>query len=640
MTVRGFRVPALDAADAARLAGRAPLLKGAVLTMTTLAASGHPGGSMSSLEIYQVLYGYADIRPDEPAWPARDRVFVSHGHTSPGVHAALADVGFFELEDAAAHFRQAGSIFEGHVERRVPGVEWSSGNLGQGLSAGVGSALAARVTGGGWHTCVAMSDGEQMKGQVGEARRLASKYGLSDLTAVVDLNGLQISGATSKVMPVEVAAGFVADGWRVIEVDGHDVAALYEALATARADRRQPCAVLAHTVMGHGVSFMEGDPDFHGRALTGDEYGRAMKELGQDPAWLDRARARRPAPVQTPLAPRARPVTASSTGAPRTYDRHADTDDRSAWGSALADVAAASPDLPIAVLDCDLMASVKTGGFADARPASFIECGVGEHNAATVAGSMSVNGVLTFWADFGVFGADEVYNQQRLNDINQASPKVVLTHCGLDVGEDGRTHQCIDYVAIFRDFFGWRLIVPADPNQTDRAVRAAAGMSEAVALAMGRSKLPVVLDTEGAPAFGGAYVFTYGAIDVVREGPDAVVLAMGTVAGAAVDAADTLAAEGIRVSVALVSCPLDLDEETMSRLCVSAPLILTVEDHHVRSGLGASVAEWLALSGVAAPFLRLGVDGYQSSGTAKDLLAAAGLDADGIAQTLRLSLKV
>jgi transketolase len=165
-------------------------------------------------------------------------------------------------------------------------------------------------------------------------------------------------------------------------------------------------------------------------------------------------------------------------------------------------------------------------------------------------------------------------------------------------------------------------------------------MSEAVALAMGRSKLPVVLDTEGAPAFGGAYVFTYGAIDVVREGPDAVVLAMGTVAGAAVDAADTLAAEGIRVSVALVSCPLDLDEETMSRLCVSAPLILTVEDHHVRSGLGASVAEWLALSGVAAPFLRLGVDGYQSSGTAKDLLAAAGLDADGIAQTLRLSLKV
>jgi transketolase len=117
-------------------------------------------------------------------------------------------------------------------------------------------------------------------------------------------------------------------------------------------------------------------------------------------------------------------------------------------------------------------------------------------------------------------------------------------------------------------------------------------------------------------------------------------LAMGTVAGAAVDAADTLAAEGIRVSVALVSCPLDLDEETMSRLCASAPLVLTVEDHHVRSGLGASVAEWLALSGVSVPFLRLGVEGYQSSGTAKDLLAAAGLDAAGIAQTLRLSLKV
>ena len=147
MTDRGFQAPTLDPADVVGLAERARVLRGAILTMTSLAASGHPGGSMSSLELYQVLYGYARLRPDEPAWPERDRVFVSHGHTSPGVYCALADNGFFELEDAVAHFRQAGSIFEGHVERSVPGVEWSSGNLGQGLSAGVGAAIAARVTG-------------------------------------------------------------------------------------------------------------------------------------------------------------------------------------------------------------------------------------------------------------------------------------------------------------------------------------------------------------------------------------------------------------------------------------------------------------------------------------------------------------
>ena len=638
MTQRGFGALAMDPDDARRLAERSAVLRGAILTMTTLAASGHPGGSMSSLEIYQVLYGHAMLRPEEPAWAERDRIVVSHGHTSPGVYVTLAEAGFFEMEDAVAHFRQSGSIFEGHVERRVPGVEWSSGNLGQGLSAGVGSALAARITGGGWHTYVAMSDGEQMKGQVGEARRLASKYSLCDLTAVIDVNGIQISGRTSQVMPVDVAAGFVADGWRVMEVDGHDAAALYEALAAARTDRSGPCAVLAHTVIGHGVSFMEGDPEFHGRGLTVDEYGRAMAELAQDPAWLDRARARRLTPVTTAPAPAAHAVTAREGGTPRTYTRARDTDDRSAWGAALADVAAASPGLPIAVLDCDLMTSVKTGEFAHARPDAFIECGVGEHNAATVGGALSVNGVLAFWADFGVFGADEVYNQQRLNDINDASLKLVLTHCGLDVGEDGRTHQCIDYVGLFRGLFGWRLVVPADPNQTDRAVRAVATMPHNAALAMGRSKLPVIAASDGEPAFAGAYEFTYGAIDVVREGRDAVLLAMGTVAGAAVEAADVLAGEGVQVSVGLVSCPLDLDEEVMARLCGAAPLLLTVEDHHARTGLGASVAEWLALSGVSTRLLRLGVEGYQSSGPAKDLLARAGLDAPGIAATIRAAL--
>jgi transketolase len=637
VTDRGFHAPVLDPADVADLARRARVLRGAILTMTTLAASGHPGGSMSSLEFYQVLYGYARLRPQEPSWPGRDRVVISHGHTSPGVYCALADNGFFDLEDAVAHFRQAGSIFEGHVERSVPGVEWSSGNLGQGLSAGVGSAVAARLTGGGWHTFVGMSDAEQMKGQVGEARRLAAKYALCDLTVVVDLNHAQISGHTTEIMPVNVAADFAADGWGVTEVDGHDTAALYAALQAARADDSRPHAVLAHTTIGRGVSFMEDDPEFHGRGLTPEEYSLAMAELGLDTEWLDRARARRATPLATAPAPVPVTVTTAATGEPRTYTREKDTDDRSAWGSALVDIATANPDLPIAVFDCDLMTSVKTGGFAKLRPDSFIECGVGENNVAVASGSASVNGVLAFWADFGVFGLDEVYNQQRLNDINLAGLKLALTHCGLDVGEDGRTHHCIDYVGALRNTFGWRVIVPADPNQTDRAVRAAAGMPGCVAVAMGRSKIPVIVDAAGDPIFAGAYSFEYGAIDVLREGADASLLVMGTPSGAAVDAADAVRGEGRQVAVAVVSCPLDLDEDAMERL-TRAPLVVTVEDHNVRSGLGASVAEWLALHGRAVPLLRLGVEGYRSSGTAADLYALEGLDASGIATALRLAL--
>jgi transketolase len=634
MPERGPARSGLEPAAAEELRARARFLRGAVLTMTTLAASGHPGGSMSSMELLMTVYRSARLRPEDPEWADRDRVVVSHGHTSPGVYCALADAGFFPLEDVVAHFRQAGSPFEGHVERSVPGVEWSTGNLGQGLSAGVGMALAARLSGRRWHTFVAMSDGEQMKGQAGEARRLAARQGIAGLTAVVDLNGVQISGHTKDVMPVDVAACFAADGWRVLECDGHDVVALHEAVAEAVAYPNGPCAVLAHTIIGKGVSFMEDDPEYHGRGLTPEEYVRAMLELGLDASWLDRAREERSRPCSTAPVELAAPACLSSTGTPRTYGPDVRADDRSAWGAALVDLAEAAGSAPVAVLDCDLAESVKTKELAVARPDSFIECGVGEHNAATVAGALSVSGVATFWADFGVFGCDEAYNQHRLNDINGAGVKLVLTHCGLDVGEDGKTHQCLDYVGAFRNLFGWRVVVPADPNQTDRCVREAATVPGNVALCMGRSKLPILVGESGRPFFAGDYAFRWGRVDWLRRGSDATVLAMGTVVAAALASADVLVSEGVRVSVGAVSCPLELDAGDMED-ALAAPVVFTVEDHGARTGLGASVAEWLALHGRHTRLVRLGVDGYASSGASKDLLHAAGLDAEGITARIR-----
>lgn len=583
---------------------------------------------MSSLELYTVLFSCARLRPDEPRWPGRDRIVVSHGHTSPGVYAALAAAGFFPAEEVEAHFRQQGSLFEGHVERSVPGVEWSTGNLGQGLSAGVGMALGARMTGLAWHTFVAMSDGEQQKGQVAEARRLAVARGLSDITVLVDLNGIQISGRTDDVLHVPVAADFAADGWRVLEIDGHDVEAVHGALRDAVSDTSAPVAIIAHTVIGKGVSFMEGDPEFHGRGLAPAEYEAAMVELGLPPA-LDAARARRREHgAVTELDYRTPPV-AVVLGTPRTYGADAPTDNRSAWGTALVDLADANPGVPVAVLDCDLAVSVKTDGFARRHPEGFVQCGVGEHNAATIGGALSTCGVLAFWADFGVFGCDEAYNQQRLNDINGAGLKLVLTHCGIDVGEDGKTHQCLDYVGAFRDFFGWKVIVPADPNQTDRAVRAAAALEGNVCVAMGRSKLPCILDSAGNPAFGDEYEFQYGRIDWVREGSDVVLLTMGTPAGATVAAADQLTASGRSVAVGIVSSPLDLDHTAMVR-ATSSRLVVTVEDHSVRSGLGASVADRIASEGAPVRLKRIGIDSYMTSGAAGDLFALAGLDAAGI----------
>lgn len=628
----------LSAERVAQLRERAHASRGHVLTATTLAGSGHPGGSMSSMEIYTLLYSLANLRPDEPRWDGRDRIVISHGHTSPGAYVALGAAGFFPVEAVTAHFRQAGSVFEGHVERSVPGIEWSSGNLGQGLAAGVGFALGARLTGAQWHTFVAMSDGEQQKGQVGEARRLAVKESLGNLTVVVDWNHIQISGHTDDVMPVPIPQDWAADGWRVYECDGHDIAALHAALAEA-VDDDVPSVVLARTLIGKGVSFMEDVAEFHGRGLTAEEYPRAMAELGLDAGALDMARARRGEHCGVVALPHETPAIEIAPGMPRTVSAGAKADCRGAWGHALVDVAAANPGIAIGVFDCDLATSVKTDGFAAERPAGFIQCGVGEHTAATASGALSiVPGVLSFWADFGVFGLDEAYNQQRLNDINGAALKLALTHCGLDVGEDGKTHQCVDYVGALRNLFGWKLVVPADANQTDRAVRAAASMAGNVAIAMGRSKLPTIVGEDGEPLFGQDYEFSYGEIVWAREGGDACVLTMGTLAGATVEAADLLRREGIEVEVGIAACPLALDRAAV-RYAAEAPLLATVEDHSIHTGLGASVALLLADEGVSTRVARLGVEAYQSSGAAAELFARVGLDAAGIANRLRAEIE-
>lgn len=637
----GFVMPELDEDMAARLEDRARRLRGAVLTMTSVAGSGHPGGSLSSLEIDLVLHAFARIDPARPRLPHRDRIVISHGHTSPAVYTVLGKAGFFDLDDAIAHFRQDGSPFEGHVERGVPGVEWSTGNLGQGLSAGVGFALAARLTGLGWRTYVAMSDGEQNKGQVAEARRLAVAQGIVDLTVVIDLNGIQISGRTEDIAPVRVADDFIADGWGVIECDGHDVRALYRAIATADARRDAPCVVLAHTTIGKGVSFMEGEAAYHGRALTSQEHAQAMAELGL-PDELERYRALRERPVRTlPLAPERSAVSIASpavAGPTPASPSEPAPDDRSAWGEALVEIARAAPELPIAVLDCDLASSVKTDAFARLRPGAFIECGVAEHDAATVAGALSVSGVLTFWSDFGMFGIDEVYNQQRLNDINGANVKLVLTHCGVDVGEDGKTHQCLDYVGAWRGMFGWRVVVPADPFQTAAVVRALPAMEGDVAVAMGRSKLPAIATVSGEPFFGAGYVFRYGAVDRLREGDDALIVAMGTVAGAAVRASDLLRERGLAVGVALVSCPLELDAADARRI-LAAPVVAVAEDHHWRTGLWATLAEHAALLGICPTTLMpLGIRGLYPSGAAEALLRRAGLDAESIAERVAAAI--
>lgn len=618
--------------------------RGSSIKMTTIAGSGHPGGSMSSMEFYMLLYSLAKLKPSEPWWEDRDRIIISHGHTSPGVYSALGHNGFFDVKDAEYSFRMAGSPFEGHVERSAPGVDWDTGNLGQGLSVACGKAVAARALGKKIHAYALMGDGEQQKGQISEARRFAVKYSLTNVTAIIDFNQLQISGDIRKVMPQNIADGWRADGWNVVEVDGHDLGQLYTEIRKARqlGEVKTPTVIIAHTVMGKGYPPIENDHNYHGAALNHEQARDAFNTLGfTDDTYndLDDLSARRAdgAPEHVPhpsiITIKVKP------GQPRTYEADKKVDNRSAWGNALVDLAGANDvsgpnGLPMIVYDCDLSKSVKTDGFEKKYPERFYQSGISEHSTAACAGSTSAEGVLTFWSDFGVFGISETYNQNRLNDINQANLNVVCTHCGLDVGEDGKTHQCIDYFALSRSVFGWKLLTPADPNQTDRIIRYVAQQYGNFLVVMGRSKMNPLTASDGKVFFGGDYEFRAGRTDLLREGADLTIFCAGNVAPQGMAAWEELHQEGIHVRLISSAHWADFHIDDLKKIAEFGN-ILTVEDHNVRCGIGASLAAELFGAGLSARLEKLGVTEYGTSGKAIDVYRLMGIDGASVAARVR-----
>lgn len=624
----GFEKNELSERQLNDLAGFARRVRGDILKMTTSAGSGHPGGALSSADIYTVLWHCANIRPDNHDDPGRDMVFASHGHTAAAVYAVMGRLGFYDISEIHSSFRQLETSFDGHPNHRLPGVEWCSGSLGQGLSVAVGFALAGRFHGKDRHVFVVSGDGEQQKGQMTEAAELAVKLGLVNITLVVDYNGLQASGATKDVMPNRLDRRFEAAGWKVHEVDGHDVAALYRVLRQARSDKSAPTVILARTVMGKGVSFIEDRFEFHGAVLKDEQYRAALAELGVRDDEITHNKVSRTL-SRSEISPVELKV---KYGNPIEYAPGKEMDNRSAFGAAILDIVKANSGedgVPVAVLDCDLAPCVRTQGVADGVPSSFIQCGIQEHNATTVGGALARAGVLTFFAEFGVFGLDETYGQHRIIDLNEAGFKQVCTHCGLDVGEDGKTHQCIDYISLASNLLSYKLILPADANQTDRALRYAATTPGNFIIAMGRSKLPVLSDAEGRLMYPSDYRYDYGKADWLARGKDGVVVSHGTMVHRAMQARSILSGRGVDIGVLNISSPLQLDAEAVAE-AAGTGLIVCYEDHNVRSGLGALLGAHLAETGQGCVYRRMGIESHGSSGTPEDQYRQHGLDAESL----------
>ena len=245
------------------------------------AKSGHPGGSLSITDILTYLYfNHMNVDPKNPKWEDRDRFVLSKGHTAPALYAVLAHKGFFPVEEIKT-LRKPGSMLQGHPSMKLtPGVDMSTGSLGQGISTAVGMALGAKLGGKSYRVFTALGDGEIQEGQVWEAAMFAAAKGLDNLVAVIDNNNLQIDGTVEEVnSPYPIPEKFAAFGWNVIEIDGHDYDQIRNAIAQAKECKGKPTAVIAHTVKGKGVSFMENVASWHGTAPNEEQYLQAMKEL-------------------------------------------------------------------------------------------------------------------------------------------------------------------------------------------------------------------------------------------------------------------------------------------------------------------------------------------------------------------------
>lgn len=609
-----------------------------IIAMLKQSQSGHPGGSLGCVDYLSLLYSFVLSHTGEP-------IVVSNGHISPAVYAVLAELGYIKKDEVIKGFRKIGYPYEGHVTRHVPGIWYGTGPLGAGISAASGFALAEKLKKSNKTVYALVGDGESQEGQVYEMMNFANKYKLDNFIVFMDYNQVQLTDSLKNIMPLSPKAQWEAAGWKVIEVNGHDFSAMWKALQQAHKAKGKPVMLLGHTIMGKGVPGMEADgkkhkATWHGKAPKPEQADEMLAALALNKKqeglissfqkqirWKPKANAFLTLGSTTKIKP----------GKPRVYKADELTDCRTAYGKALLDLA--KKNKSVVALTADLAGSVKTSFVKDAYPDRHIDVGVAEQQMVSAAGGMSLDGLTPFCSTFGAFMTSRAKDQARVNDINHANVKMVATHCGLSVGEDGPTHQAIDDMGSMMGLFNTLVIEPADPNHCDRIIRFVASHYGNCYVRMGRHKIPVLTKENGKPLYDEKYVYKYGKCDLLRKGSDVTIAASGSTAIEALRAWEALKKSGIDAEVVIMSSP-KLFDATIFKSMKKTGKLLTVEDHTTKSGYAASLSRQLQLKGIHLErAIALGVDEYQLSGTAAALYDAAGISAKHIIRSVKKMVK-
>lgn len=607
-----------------------------ILQMVTNAQSGHPGGSLSCIDYLSTLYTFIIGQTGE-------KIVISNGHISPAVYSTLAEMGYIPKEDVIKNFRKIGAIYEGHITRHVPGIWYGTGPLGIGVS--VASAFAWKEKHNNPNNpqkvFALAGDGECQEGEIYETMHFARKYELDNLILFVDYNKIQLTASIKETMNLDLPKIFAASDWNVIEIDGHDYQKIWNAINSAYKNTGKPTVLIGHTTMGQGVDFMETagkshKADWHGKAPKAEQIADPIKTLTltkEEESLLNDFRKNsikwHPKPA---VYPKFLSATKVNPGAPITYTKDQLTDCRTAYGQALLGLAKNNPE--IVAITADLKDSVMTKFVAAEFPDRHLDCGIAEQHMMSCSGGFSLDGLTPFCSTFGAFMSSRAKDQARVNDINYTNVKMVATHCGLSVGEDGPTHQAIDDMSSFLGMFFTAVIEPADPNQTDRIIRYAASHYGNFYIRMGRHKFPIITKHDGTPFYDADYKYEYGKSDIIREGKDMTIAATGAMVNEAMKAYEILAKEKPELSIEIIAVSsIKKFDETLINSIKKTGKVITIEDHNVHCGLGNQLAAHLTKIGLRPnSFKNLGVSAYQLSGTSSALYHATGLDGEGIAK--------
>lgn len=612
-------------ADQKKLEKLAKLVRYWSLVSTTEAGSGHPTSSLSATDLMVALMFGGVLRYDlkKPDHPNNDRLIFSKGHASPLFYSLYAAAGVIKEQELKT-LRDFNSRLEGHPTTAFPYTEAATGSLGQGLSVGVGMALNAKyIDKLPYMTYVLLGDSEMAEGSVWEAMQLAAHYKLDNLVGIIDVNRLGQRGETMYGHDIEKYKKKIESfGWKVIAVDGHNIPAVLKAFAQTPCKKKRPSMIIAKTLKGKGVSFIENKNDWHGKALSKEDLQKALGELGAVDVKL-RGTIKKPLDKK-PAAAAVKKVKSVTED----YGKALAT--RKAYGHALVNLFPRHSNM--VVLDAEVSNSTYAKTFKEAYPDRFFEMFIAEQNMVGVAAGLAARDKVPFVSTFAAF-LTRAFDQIRMTQYSGKSARInfVGSHAGVSIGEDGSSQMGLEDIAMFRTLLNSAVLYPADHVSQEKITDVAIKYQGPTYIRTTRMDLPTLYKSSEKFELGGSKTLKKSAKDKVT------VVAAGVTLHEALKAHEILQQENISIRVIDLYSIKPIDRATLKKAAKETKAIVTVEDHFEAGGIGEAVRS--ALEPMPTPVYSLAVRKMTKSGEPDQLLKYENIDSSAIVRQVKSILK-